>query len=144
VFRPLDADAMRAAAAHLVGTHDFSAFRSSQCQARTPVRSLVRLDLERRGDFVELTLVANAFLHHMVRNIVGALVYVGTGRQAPGWLAELLAARRRALAAPTFSPAGLYLAGVDYDAALGLPTHVLDPLLPAADPLAPGSEPGDG
>ena len=144
VFRPLEVEPMRAAAAHLVGTHDFSAFRSSQCQARTPVRTLTRLDVTRRGDFVEFTLVANAFLHHMVRNVVGALVYVGTGRQPPDWLAELLAARRRALAAPTFSPAGLYLAGVDYDAALGLPTQVLDPLAPAADPLAPEPEPGEG
>jgi tRNA pseudouridine38-40 synthase len=144
VFRPLEVEPMRAAAAHLVGTHDFSAFRSSQCQARTPVRTLTRLDVTRRGDFVEFTLVANAFLHHMVRNVVGALVYVGTGRQPPDWLAELLAARRRALAAPTFSPAGLYLAGVDYDVALGLPTQVLDPLAPAADPLAPEPEPGEG
>jgi tRNA pseudouridine38-40 synthase len=144
VFRPLALGPMREAAACLVGEHDFSAFRSSQCQAATPVRTLVRLELEARGDFVELTLVANAFLHHMVRNIVGALVYVGTGRQPPGWLGELLAARRRALAAPTFSPSGLYLAGVDYDPAFGLPRQVLDPLAPAADPLAPDPEPQQG
>jgi tRNA pseudouridine38-40 synthase len=144
VFRPLVLGPMREAAAHLVGRHDFSAFRSSQCQAATPVRTLVRLDIERRGPFVELTLQADAFLHHMVRNIVGALVYVGTGRQPPDWTAQLLAARRRALAAPTFSPAGLYLAGVEYDPALGLPGEVLDPLGPAAGALAPGAEPGDG
>ncbi len=77
-----------------------------------------------------LTITANAFLHHMVRNLVGALVYVGTGRQPVAWVGELLAARRRALGAPTFSPAGLYLAGVAYDAAFGLP-------VPTADPLAP-------
>jgi tRNA pseudouridine38-40 synthase len=130
VFRPLDVAPMREAAAALVGRHDFSAFRSSQCQAATPVRTLSRLDVARRGEIVVLTLTANAFLHHMVRNIVGALVYVGTGRQPPAWIAELLAARRRALAAPTFSPAGLYLAGVEYDPAFGLPDDTPDPLAP--------------
>jgi len=122
VFRPIDAERMREAGAHLVGQHDFSAFRSAQCQAATPVRTLSRLSVERRGDLVVLTLVANAFLHHMVRNIVGALVYVGIGRRPPQWVGELLQGRSRALAAPTFSPAGLYLAGVDYDRALQLPS----------------------
>ena len=126
--RPLDLAAIREAAAALVGRHDFSAFRSSQCQAATPVRNLARLDVVRRGDFVELTLGANAFLHHMVRNIVGTLVQVGTGRRPPAWVAEVLASRRRALAAPTFSAAGLYFAGVDYDAGFGLPGGILDPL----------------
>lgn len=135
VFRPLAIAPMREAAAALIGQHDFSAFRSAQCQAATPVRTLSRLDVDRRGDFVELTLTANAFLHHMVRNLVGALVYVGTGRQPPGWMKQLLAARRRALAAPTFAAAGLYFAGVDYDPAFGLPTGVLDPFAPAAVPL---------
>jgi tRNA pseudouridine38-40 synthase len=128
VFRPLAIEPMRQAARLLVGEHDFSAFRSSQCQAATPVRNLARLELETRGTFVDITLTANAFLHHMVRNIVGALVCVGTGRRAPDWMAELLAARDRALAAPTFSAAGLYLAGVTYDAAHGLPSGVQDPL----------------
>ena len=128
VFRPLDVEAMREAAAALVGTHDFSSFRSSQCQAKTPVRTMHRLEVASRGEFIELTLIANAFLHHMVRNIVGTLVYVGTGRQPADWVAELLAARRRALGAPTFSPSGLYLAGVDYDQVFGLPTDVPDPL----------------
>ncbi len=128
VFRAIDVDAMREAAAALVGEHDFSSFRSSQCQAKTPVRTMHRVDVVRRGEFVELTLTANAFLHHMVRNIVGTLVYVGTGRQPVAWVAELLAARRRALGAPTFSPSGLYLAGVDYDPVFGLPTDSPDPL----------------
>jgi tRNA pseudouridine38-40 synthase len=128
VFRSLDVDAMREAAEALVGTHDFSSFRSSQCQAKTPVRTVHRLEVVTRGEFVELTLSANAFLHHMVRNIVGSLVYVGTGRQPAAWVAELLAARRRALGAPTFSPSGLYLAGVDYDPVFGLPTDAPDPL----------------
>jgi tRNA pseudouridine38-40 synthase len=133
VFRRLDADRMGEAAALLLGENDYSSFRSSQCQAATPVRTLSRLEVARRGDFVEVTLTANAFLHHMVRNIVGSLVWVGTGRQPPGWIAELLAARRRALAAPTFSPAGLYLAGVEYDPAFGLPEGYLDPLAPAVE-----------
>jgi tRNA pseudouridine38-40 synthase len=133
VFRSLAPDAMQQAAALLVGRHDFSSFRSSQCQAATPVRTMFRLDVSPRGDFVEFTLTANAFLHHMVRNIVGALVWVGIGRQSPAWMGELLASRRRALAAPTFSPAGLYLAGVEYDPALGLPCDPLDPLAPTVD-----------
>ena len=89
-----------------------------------------RIDLNERGQFVEITLTANAFLHHMVRNIVGALVHVGSGRQSPQWMADLLIARRRALGAPTFSPAGLYLVGVDYDPAVGLPGGSHDPLDP--------------
>ena len=120
-FRPLDVDAMRAGAAHLLGEHDFSAFRSSECQANSPVRTLYRLDVARHGDLVEFNLHGNAFLHHMVRNIVGALIEVGKGRQAPEWMAWLLHGRERALAAPTFMPDGLYLAGVDYDAKWGLP-----------------------
>jgi tRNA pseudouridine38-40 synthase len=135
VFRPIAIEPMREAALALLGRHDFSAFRSAQCQAATPVRTLLRLDIERRGDFVDLTLNANAFLHHMVRNLVGALVYVGTGRQPPGWIRELLVARRRALAAPTFAAAGLYFAGVDYDPALGLPIGGGDPFCPVAVPL---------
>ncbi len=142
VFRPLDADAMREAASALVGEHDFTSFRSSQCQAATPVRTLSRLDVERRGGFVVMTITANAFLHHMVRNIVGALVYVGTARQPPEWVGGLLAARRRALGAPTFAPQGLYLAGVGYDPSFGLPEPPLDPLAPwAAVAVSPAEHP---
>jgi tRNA pseudouridine38-40 synthase len=121
---------MREAAAYLIGKHDFSSFRSSQCQAATPIRTMSAIDISERGQFLEVTLTANAFLHHMVRNIVGALVVVGSGRQSPQWMADLLDARRRALGAPTFSPAGLYLAGVDYDPSMGLPGGSLDPLDP--------------
>ncbi|MGI4936494.1 MAG: tRNA pseudouridine(38-40) synthase TruA [Janthinobacterium lividum] len=120
-FRTLDVDAMREAASHLLGEHDFSAFRAVECQARSPVRTLSKLVIERRGDMLVLDLAANAFLHHMVRNIVGSLVYVGHGAREPGWIAALLASRNRALAAPTFMPDGLYLARVDYDAGWGLP-----------------------
>jgi tRNA pseudouridine38-40 synthase len=120
---PLDVEAMRVAARLLIGEHDFSAFRAADCQARTPVRTLTRLDITRCGDYVNFDVRANAFLHHMVRNIVGCLVYVGKGRYPPEWVGEVLAGRDRARAAPTFEAAGLYLAGVEYDPRWGLPTQ---------------------
>jgi tRNA pseudouridine38-40 synthase len=119
--QPLDVEAMRAAARALVGLHDFSAFRSAECQASTPVRDLRAVTVERRGALVVFEFRANAFLHHMVRNLVGSLVYVGKGRHPPGWLAEVLAGRERARCAPTFDAAGLYLAGVAYEPHWGLP-----------------------
>jgi tRNA pseudouridine38-40 synthase len=119
---PLDLAAMQAAARHFVGEHDFSAFRSSECQARSPVRTLSRLDVAGEPDGrIVFTLRANAFLHHMVRNIVGTLVYVGKGRHPPAWAAELLAARDRTRAAPTFSAAGLCLDSVEYAPHWNLP-----------------------
>ena len=118
---PLDVERMQLSARMLIGEHDFSAFRSSECQARSPVRALRRLDIERRGDYIVFEFSANAYLHHMVRNIVGALVYVGKGKHPPGWVGELLRARDRTLGAPTFDPAGLYLTRVVYDEAWGLP-----------------------
>ena len=118
---PLAIDAMRSAAQWLIGEHDFSAFRSAECQARNPVRQLRRLDIERRGDYVVFDLCANAFLQHMVRNIIGCLVYVGKGKYPPQWLGEVLAGRDRARAAPTFDAAGLYLVRVDYGPEWELP-----------------------
>jgi tRNA pseudouridine38-40 synthase len=117
---------MQEAAALLVGEHDFSAFRSSECQARSPTRRLERLAIERRGDYVIFDFQANAFLHHMVRNLVGTLVYVGSGRREPQWVEHVLLARDRGLAAPTFDASGLYLAHVDYDASWALPVDVHD------------------
>jgi tRNA pseudouridine38-40 synthase len=117
----LDLEKMQLAARLLVGEHDFSAFRSAECQAKTPVRSLTRLDVTRSGDYVAFDLRANAFLHHMVRNIVGCLVYVGKGKYPPEWLGEVLAGRDRSRAAPTFEAAGLYLAQVEYGKQWGLP-----------------------
>lgn len=129
VFRPLDLAAMQSASLSLLGEHDFSAFRSSQCQARSPVRNISRLEVRARGEFVEFMVTANAFLHHMVRNLVGTLVQVGLGRKPPEWVGQVLAARDRSLAAATFSPAGLYLVGVDYGPQAGLPsTGPFDPL----------------
>jgi len=118
---PLDLGGMQLAARQLIGEHDFSAFRSSECQARSPVRRLARLDISRRGDYLVFELAANAFLHHMVRNIVGSLVYVGTGKHAPERLGEILAGRDRRRAAPTFEAAGLYLTHVSYDSSWNLP-----------------------
>jgi len=118
---PLDVDAMRAAAGALLGEHDFSAFRSSECQAKTPVKVLHRVAIERRGDHVVFELTASAFLHHMVRNLVGCLVQIGKGAQPADWLTEVLESRDRARAAPTFGPEGLYLTSVAYPKRWNLP-----------------------
>lgn len=121
--RPLDLAAMRTAAACLIGEHDFSSFRASECQAKTPVKTLYRFDIAQHGDLVTFDCCGSAFLHHMVRNLVGALVYVGLGREAPTWFVALLAACDRRLGAPTFAPDGLYLTGVDYGPQWALPQH---------------------
>ncbi|MBE0613711.1 MAG: tRNA pseudouridine(38-40) synthase TruA [Burkholderiales bacterium] len=118
---PLDVDAMRIALAHLSGEHDFSAFRSSECQAKSPVRTLHRVAIERRGRYIGFEFTANGFLHHMVRNIVGCLVYVGKGKYPAERLAEVLAGRDRTQAAPTFPPDGLYLDAVEYAPGWKLP-----------------------
>jgi tRNA pseudouridine38-40 synthase len=131
---PLDVEAMRRAAALLVGEHDFSAFRSAECQAKTPVRRMHSIDVERRGERIDIVLRANAFLHHMVRNIVGTLVYVGKGKHPAAWTAEVLAARNRALAAPTFAAEGLYLERVEYDPRWTLPQVPLDALEVPVEP----------
>ena len=122
----LDVAAMSKAARHLVGEHDFSAFRSSECQAKTPVRTIHELALEPRGERIDFVLRANAFLHHMVRNIVGTLVHVGKGARAAGWVREVLRSRDRSLAAATFGPEGLYLESVDYDTSWQLPQAARD------------------
>lgn len=117
---PLDLRAMADAAARLLGEHDFSAFRSAECQAKSPIKTLRRAGVERAGDLLVFDFEANAFLHHMVRNVVGALVYVGKGAHPPEWIDTLLAGRDRRSAPPTFAAAGLYFAGVDYDPAWNL------------------------
>jgi len=118
---PLDVDAMRKAAALLCGEQDFSAFRSAECQAKSPVRTLHALQIERTGERIDFLFRANAFLHHMVRNLVGTLVYVGKGKHPPAWARDVLESRNRALAAPTFAAEGLYLERVEYDATWNLP-----------------------
>jgi tRNA pseudouridine38-40 synthase len=121
---PLTLEVMQEAALNLMGEHDFSAFRAAECQARSPVRELRQLEIRRTGDYIVFELAANAFLQHMVRNIIGSLVYVGNGVQPPTWLGEVLTSRDRKQAAPTFAAAGLYLVHVAYDAAWRLPTVV--------------------
>lgn len=118
---PLDVESMQRAASLLLGEQDFSAFRSSECQAAHPVRVMERVEVRAYGAYIVFRFTANAFLHHMIRNIVGSLVYVGKGAQRPEWIAELLRAKDRHAAAPTFSPAGLYLADVRYPDTWRLP-----------------------
>ena len=124
VFKPLHADAMRQAAALLVGEHDFTSFRAAGCQSPTPVKTVKSIAISQRGAYWCFDFDANAFLHHMVRNILGCLVAVGSGRQPPHWVGEVLAARSRSVAAPTFAPDGLYFRGPYYDAEHAIPADV--------------------
>jgi len=119
--RPLDVAAMARAAQALVGTHDFSAFRAAECQAKSPVKTLAAARVAGSGECIRLEFTANAFLHHMIRNIVGALVRVGAGKVPESWIGEVLAGRDRTRAAPTFPADGLHFIGADYDAKWGLP-----------------------
>ena len=123
VFRPLQLDSMVSAAQALVGEHDFSSFRASSCQAHSPVKHMLRIAITRRGAYWRFEFEATAFLHHMIRNIMGCLIAIGTGKQPVSWMAEVLAARNRDAAAPTFSPDGLYFLGPVYDATWGLPSR---------------------
>ena len=123
VYRALDGEAMRQAALHLLGEHDFSSFRAAQCQAKSPVKTIQKINIAQRPGscYWHFEFQANAFLHHMIRNIMGCLVTVGQGSQPPEWLLEVLAARSRTAAAPTFSPDGLYFLGPVYEAHHSLP-----------------------
>lgn len=121
VFRPCDEALMQSEAQCLVGEHDFTSFRAAECQAATPVRTIESIRIVRRDKLIGIEIKANAFLQHMVRNIVGSLVYIGIGREQPGWLAQVLEAKCRAVAAPTFDASGLYLVGVGYPERYGLP-----------------------
>ena len=120
-FRALDMNAMQAAAAHLLGEHDFSSFRAAACQALSPVKTIERIDISRRGAYWRFEFEANAFLHHMIRNIMGCLIAVGQHKQPPDWAREVLFERNRIAAAPTFSPDGLYFLGPRYAPHWGLP-----------------------
>jgi tRNA pseudouridine38-40 synthase len=121
---PLDAAAMNRAAQALLGEHDFSAFRTVQCQAKHPRRNLHEIRVEREGEVLTIEVQANAFLHHMVRNIVGSLVPVGRGEQPDSWLGDLLRGRNRAVAGPTAPSSGLVFLGPRYPAHFGLPAGV--------------------
>jgi tRNA pseudouridine38-40 synthase len=123
VFRPLALAAMEQAARHLVGQHDFTSFRASGCQARSPVKTLARVDISRRGAYWRVDFEADAFLHHMIRNIMGCLLVIGQGHQPPDWMKEVLDARNRDAAAPTFAPDGLYFLGPVYGPQWNLPSR---------------------
>jgi tRNA pseudouridine38-40 synthase len=122
-FRPLNADAMRSATQRLLGEYDFSAFRSSECQAPTPVKTIHAIDITRRGAYWRFEFDANAFLHHMVRNLMGSLLAVGSGARSEAWLVDVLASKDRARAAPTFPADGLYFIGPYYDPVHAIPQH---------------------
>ncbi len=133
VHRPLLMDPMRVSASYLLGEHDFTSFRAAQCQALSPIKKLMRLDITCRGErladygqrYWRFEFEGNAFLHHMIRNIMGCLIAVGQGAQSPQWVRAVLEAKSRKLAAPTFSPDGLYFLGPTYDEKWGLPTSPL-------------------
>lgn len=127
-YRPLDVARMQAAAQYLVGSHDFSSFRAMQCQARSPVRELRALEIGRHGERVVIRAEANAFLHHMVRNLAGVLMAIGAGEREPAWAREVLEARDRTVAGITAPPDGLYLTAVRYPSVFQIPaTSVLLP-----------------
>ncbi|MBY5268977.1 tRNA pseudouridine(38-40) synthase TruA [Spiribacter salinus] len=126
-WKALDLEPMRAAVGCLLGEHDFSSFRAAGCQARHPVRTVTEVSLERRGSLIALEIEANAFLHHMVRNVVGSLMVIGSGERPSGWLADVLQARDRRVAGVTAPAAGLYLLGVRYPAPFDLPGPATTP-----------------
>lgn len=121
----LDVACMRQAAQLLIGEHDFSTFRAAECQAKSPVKTMYHIEISGSLKLLKLDFHGNAFLHHMVRNIVGALVYVGAGRLTVAQFAHLFAQRSRLHAPPTFMPDGLYLTGVDYPAEFGVQAYEL-------------------
>ena len=119
--RDLDEQRMQQAAAHLVGEHDFNSYRAAACQAHSPIRTVHRLDVQRREDLIIIDLEANAFLHHMVRNIAGVLMAIGAGEQDVDWSREVLEARDRTQGGVTAPPHGLYFMGVEYPPEFGIP-----------------------
>lgn len=118
---PLNIAAMQQASQLLLGTHDFSAFRASECQAKSPIKQMQRADVNAQSNCIMFEFESNAFLHHQVRNMVGALIYIGKGKYPPEYMTELLQGRDRTQAPPTFSPAGLYLSGIKYEEKWELP-----------------------
>lgn len=126
--QPLQLELMQQAAPALLGEHDFSAFRAAHCQSHTPFRCLTHLTLSQQGPYIVVDIAANAFLHHMVRNIVGSLMTIGAGERPPEWLAELLAGKDRTQASATAKPNGLYLVAVDYPAEFRIPKTAPGPL----------------
>ncbi len=131
---PLNLEAMQEAATYLLGEHDFSAFRAAECQAKSPQKIMTRAEVRQMGSMFVFDFEANAFLHHMVRNLVGTLVYIGKGGYSPEWIKELLQLKDRKFAAPTFSPDGLYFRGPVYEERWQIPEpndDLIDALLGA-------------
>ncbi|WP_412973221.1 tRNA pseudouridine(38-40) synthase TruA [Glaciecola sp. MF2-115] len=128
VYYPLDADKMHEAAQCLVGSNDFSSFRAANCQSHSPVRRMEEITVTRKGDYVIVEVAANAFLHHMVRNIVGSLVRVGTSEETVSWMKETLEAKDRKLAGTTARPNGLYLVNVVYPDEFDMPKSPFGPI----------------
>jgi tRNA pseudouridine38-40 synthase len=121
---PLNVSHMQEAASYLLGEHDFSAFRAADCQAKSPIKHLYQADIQTIDKYLIFSFSGNAFLHHQVRNMLGALIYIGKGKYPPSHIKTLLDAQDRTMSPPTFSPDGLYLTGVKYEAMWGLPeTH---------------------
>jgi tRNA pseudouridine38-40 synthase len=116
-----DIDAMRVAATYLIGEHDFSSFRSSECQSKTPIKTLYSIEIISSEPWLYFRIRGNAFLHHMVRNLVGTFLMIGRGKRRSEWMAEVLAAKNRQMAAPTFMPDGLYLAKIAYPEEFAIP-----------------------
>ncbi|WP_294963676.1 tRNA pseudouridine(38-40) synthase TruA [uncultured Gilliamella sp.] len=127
-YLPLNAELMHQAAQYLLGENDFSSFRAAQCQSLTPWRNIHHIEVTRQADYIIVDIKANAFVHHMVRNIVGSLLEVGCGNKQPKWIFELLQAKDRTLAAATAKPEGLYLVQVDYPLEYQIPNLALGPL----------------
>jgi len=127
--QPLDESCMAAAAQYFLGEHDFTSFRALACQAKHAVRTIHNIDIQRSGEYITIDVKANAFLHHMVRNIVGTLLAIGEGEQQPDWVKELIAAKDRSIAGITAPAQGLYLVSVDYPANYKLPDSPTAPVL---------------
>lgn len=126
-YRPLNVNHMQQAANYLLGTHDFSSLRAAACQANNPIRTMYHLNVVKAGDYIVLDVRANAFLHHMIRNLAGLLMKIGTGDAPPEWALEVLMARDRRVSPATAKPYGLYFVDAEYDAAFGLPKRPLGP-----------------
>ncbi|MFL6620998.1 MAG: tRNA pseudouridine(38-40) synthase TruA [Sulfurifustis sp.] len=140
-YRPLDIERMRAAAQYLIGEHDFTSFRSVECEAKSPVREMRALRVERQGEIVHIHAYANAFLHHMVRNLAGVLMTIGAGERDAAWAREVLEARDRKRGGVTAAAEGLYLTAVEYPEAFRIPQLACAPLPPPAADVLAGSRP---
>ncbi len=125
---PIDEDLMQQASSCLLGEHDFSAFRAVHCQANTPNRNVHHVSVTRQNDYIIIDIKANAFLHHMVRNIAGSLIVIGLGEQPVSWMKTLLEGKDRTVAGATAKAGGLYMVAVDYPDEFGLPKRALGPL----------------